>query len=143
VPLLNEQVRGQLRSMLADLRQDVELRLHPGPEGEASDVMRQLVEELAEVSRRLVPVAVPEAPVVEPGRESDAEVEGPVLLVAPGGAEEARVRFLGVTAGHEFGALVAAIRHAGEGATELSAPSVERLGAIEHRVHVQVFTTPT
>jgi len=143
VPLLNEQVRGQLRSMLADLRQDVELRLHPGPEGEASDVMRQLVEELAEVSRRLVPVAVPEAPVVEPGHDDGSPLEGPILTLAAAGEATSGVRFLGMTVGLEFGALVESVRAVSSGDPGLAPSSLEQLGRLTRPVHLQVFTTPT
>ena len=141
--LLMEEVRGQIRDMLADLPRSVELRLYAGPDGEASEVMRQLVDELGEVSPRLVPQAVAEAPVVEPGRPSDAEVEGPVLTLGVPGEAHSGVRFLGVTAGHEFGALIAAIRHVGHGTTDLKPQSVDKLRGLGHRVHIQVFTTPT
>lgn len=129
--------------MFEDLPRDVELRLYAGPPGEAGDVMRQLTQEMAEVSPRLRPVDVVETPAVEPGRSPVAAVEGPILTVAAVGEDEARVRFLGVTAGHEFGALIAAIRHSAFATTDLSGPALNKLAGMRHRVHVQVFTTPT
>lgn len=143
LPLLGQDVRDKLGQFYADLQHDVDLRFYPGPEGEASDVMRQLVNEMAEVSPRLKVSDLEQAPAIEPGRNSDATAEGPVLEVAPAGAAEARVRFLGVASGHEFGALVGAIRNAALGTTDITPGGRERLAGLRHPVHIQVFTTPT
>lgn len=141
--ILAQDIRDKLAGFFGDMERDVDLRLFAGPEGEAADVMRQLLSEMAEVSPRLRLQALETAPVIEPGRNSDARAEGPVLEVAAVGSNERRVRFLGVAAGHEFASLVGAIRHASLGTTDLSAAGAERLKAVRHPVHIQVFTTPT
>ncbi len=141
--LLNETVRNQLRPMLEGLPRDVELHLYRGPDAEAGDLMAALLSEMVEVGPRLRLVEVAQAPEVEPGRQSAAQLEGPVLSVAAAGEPDSRVRFLGITGGHEFGALIAAIQHAAAGSAELKPKSVESLSGLGHRVHIQVFTTPT
>ena len=143
MPLLGQDVRDKLGEFYADLKRDVDLRFYPGPEGEASDVMRQLLNEMAEVSPRLKVSELDRAPAVEPGRDSDALAEGPITEVTASDAGEGRVRFLGVASGHEFGALVAAIRHASMGTDDISPGGRERLASLRHPVHIQVFTTPT
>lgn len=141
--ILAQDIRDKLAGFFGDMPGDVDLRLFSGPQEDAAEVMRQLLAEMAEVSARLRVQTLAAAPVIEPGRNADAQAEGPVLEVAPGGSNEARVRFLGVAAGHEFGSLVGAIRNASLGTTDLSAGAVERLKAVRHPVHIQVFTTPT
>ena len=142
--LLNDDVKQRLGALLDELAGPVELALYSGPEGEAGEIMRTLMEEVVACGPgklSLRPLA--DAPAVEPGRESAFAAEGPILTVAPAGATEARMRFLGVTGGHEFGAFVAAIQHAAADATDVSGGTVTALGGLGHRVHIQVFTTPT
>lgn len=132
--------------MLDALPSDVELALYtPAGDGagEASEVMTALVGEMAEISSRLKVASMADAPAVEPGRAGDFEPEGPILLVRQPGSGDDGVRFLGITGGHEFGALVAAIQSAASGTSELKAKSLEALAGLGHRVHIQVFTTPT
>lgn len=141
--LLNDSVRTQLRPLFEALPRDVELGLYRGPDGEAGELMAGLLSEMAELGPRLRLKDLTEPPAVEPGREAVRTVEGPVLSLGAADAGEARVRFLGVTGGHEFGALVAAIQHAAAGTTDLKAQTVDALSGLGHRVHIQVFTTPT
>lgn len=141
--LLNESVQTQLRTILDDLPGAVELGLYRGPEGEAGEVMAALMGELVALGPRLSLRMLSEPVAVEPGRDSAFGAEGPILTVSPAGAKDARVRFLGVTGGHEFGSLVSAIQHAAAGTPELESATVEQLKSLGHRVHIQVFTTPT
>lgn len=143
MPILGADVRDKLAELFSDLAGDVDLRLYGGPQGEAGEVMRALLGEMAEVSPHLHVVDVADAPEVEPGRQTDAQAEGPILSVAARGDDTSRVRFLGVTSGHEFGSLVAAVRQVARGATDLKAATVEALGTLRHPIHVQVFSTPT
>jgi len=148
IALLNDTVRGQLKPMLDGLADDVELALYAPPGDaaiapEASEVMAALVGEMAELSPRLHATTLAQAPEVEPGRASGFAPEGPILVVRRTGSGEERVRFLGVAGGHEFASLIAAVQNTASGTTELKAASVEALAGLGHRVHIQVFTTPT
>lgn len=142
--LLNDDVRGRLGGLLQALPAPVALALYGGADAEAAELVETLLGEVVALSPATVSLRlVAEPPPVEPGRKSAFAAEGPILTVASASAEEARMRFLGVPGGHEFGSLVAAIEHASAGRTELQAATLEALGALGHRVHIQVFTTPT
>ncbi|MHA1772466.1 MAG: protein disulfide oxidoreductase [Candidatus Thorarchaeota archaeon] len=53
------------------------------------------------------------------------------------------VRFYGIPAGHEFGALIGSITDASRGIAPLSDDVIADIKAIDKPVHIQVFTTPT
>lgn len=141
--LLNEQIRGEIHSALGTLPRPVELVFHPGPAGEPQEFMRGLLTELTEVVPELHLVEEAAAPTVEPGHDSGMPVEGPILVVRPAGTSFSGVRFLGVTAGLEFGSLIEAIKDVAGGEPHVEKETQAVLGALAHPVHVQVFTTPT
>ncbi len=58
------------------------------------------------------------------------------------GRQEYRVRFYGIPAGHEFGALVGTIMDAGTGLPDLPPDVISDIASIDRPVHIQVFTTP-
>jgi alkyl hydroperoxide reductase subunit AhpF len=60
-----------------------------------------------------------------------------------GERRDSRIRFLGAPAGYEFVSLVQAILLAGGRSSNLSAPSLAHLAAVDKAVSMQVFTTPT
>ncbi|MFW9908050.1 MAG: thioredoxin family protein [Candidatus Thorarchaeota archaeon] len=53
-----------------------------------------------------------------------------------------KVRFLGIPAGHEFGALIAGIVAVSTGSVPLEPDIIEDIKAIDKPLHIQVFTTP-
>ena len=57
--------------------------------------------------------------------------------------QDSRIRFLGAPAGYEFVSLVQAVLLAGGRPSTLSERSRERIAAVNQRVTLQVFTTPT
>jgi hypothetical protein len=121
----------------------VDLVLYPGPEGEVADLMRQLLQEMEEVVPRLHLVETQDAPELEPGHGSGMPIEGPILTLRPTGGNAYGARFLGMTAGLEFGTLVETIKNVSHGQTGLSAETLQALEGLGHPVHIQVFTTPT
>ncbi|TFF91128.1 glutaredoxin, partial [Candidatus Thorarchaeota archaeon] len=58
------------------------------------------------------------------------------------GKEEYKIRFYGIPAGHEFGALIGTILDASTGVTPLPPDAIEDIRAIDRNVHIQTFTTP-
>jgi len=58
------------------------------------------------------------------------------------GKGEYKVRFYGIPAGHEFGALVGGIVAVSTGKTALSEDLIEDIKSIDKPLHIQVFTTP-
>ena len=59
------------------------------------------------------------------------------------GDEDPGIRYYGVPAGHESGALIETIELVACGETSLSAESIAALDGLERSVHIQVFVTPT
>ncbi len=59
------------------------------------------------------------------------------------GREPYKVRFYGIPAGHEFGALVGSITDASRGTAPLEPDIIADIKSIDKPVHVQVFTTPS
>ena len=66
-----------------------------------------------------------------------------VPAIAVVGAEDLGLRYYGVPAGYELGALVDAIELAVGGDPDLSTESVSALAALDRAVNIQVFVTPT
>lgn len=58
------------------------------------------------------------------------------------GEKKYKVRFYGIPAGHEFGALISDIINVSTGSVDLPDEMVADIEAIDRAVHVQVFTTP-
>ena len=53
-----------------------------------------------------------------------------------------KIRFYGIAAGHEFGALIGTIVDVSMGTSQLPPDIVEDIEAIDKPIHIQVFTTP-
>ncbi len=99
-----------------------------------------LVENVADLSEK-VKVEVHRGPL-----DSDAAKEMGVRFhpaVVIHGEKPYKIRFYGIPAGHEFGALVGSIVDASKGVTPLPDDVVADIKALDKPVHIQVFTTPT
>ncbi len=58
------------------------------------------------------------------------------------GKDKYKVRFLGIPAGHEFGALIAGIVAVSTGSVPLEPDIIQDIKEIDKPLHIQVFTTP-
>lgn len=58
------------------------------------------------------------------------------------GKDKYKVRFLGIPAGHEFGALIAGIVAVSTGSVPLEKDIIDDIIDIDKPLHIQVFTTP-
>jgi len=67
----------------------------------------------------------------------------PATMPADQGDEHPRLRFYGLPAGYEFGALLEDVIQVSVGRDELAPQTVEALSELDHPVHLQVMTTPT
>lgn len=125
--------RTKLRQLFADRLVGavrVVVRIHAGECSlcaRAEDVLR----ETAALSDRLTLVTE-----IETG-------EGPLPRIRLEGVARREVGFVGLPSGYEFPSFIDAIIDVSRGTTSLSADALERLAALGHRVHIQVFTTPT
>ena len=71
------------------------------------------------------------------------EGEGPLPEIRLEGGARGEVRFLGLPSGYEFPTFIDSIIDVSRGETSLAADTLARLARLRHRVHIQVFTTPT
>jgi alkyl hydroperoxide reductase subunit F len=88
---------------------------------------RTLLEEVCSLSERVSLDVV----------EHDSPGDYPTTTIADG------IAYVGLPWGHELTTLVAGIVEAGRNASSLSEDSLERLGAVDCDVSIEVFVTPT
>jgi len=142
--LLTNDVKEQVRPMLADLQHEVELKVYTGgsvvvPGSDATghqDETLGLLRELAELSDKLT---VTETPIAG---DAEAEAAGitraPTILFRRMGETRTNLRFLGLPSGYEFTTLLEAIR--------MVATNDERddkVGELAEQLLLRTFVTPT
>jgi glutaredoxin-like protein len=141
MPLLNAEIREQVKQQLADLAGPVRLVMFTQEfECEYCAETRQLVEEIAELSDQL------EAEIYDfVADEEKAQELGvdKIPAVAVIGEDDYGIRFYGIPSGYEFTSLLEAVRMAATGQPDLSDETVEFLSSLSEPVHMQVFVTPT
>jgi alkyl hydroperoxide reductase subunit AhpF len=115
----------------------------PGQEAQvaASEQMRRLIEELAELSPKLSAESLSFASDRE--RAGELGVERIPAVAILGEDSDPGVRFFGQPSGYEFGTLIDAIVDVSRGEHGLSEDTVQKLQELEKPVHIQVFSTPT
>lgn len=143
-PLLNDEVKEQVRPMLADLAHEVELKVYSGgtivvPGSDATgyqDETLALVKELAELSDKIT--------VTEANLSSDEEAQAagitraPTILFRRMGETRTNLRFLGLPSGYEFTTLLEGIRMVGS-----DEEYEDKVGDLAEPTLLQTFVTPT
>ena len=141
MPLLNDQIRNDVRQMLGDVSSPVKLITFTQTlECEYCKETRELVEEVAALSNNIA-VEVYDF-------EKDAEVAkqygiDKIPAVAVVGAKDYGLRLYGIPSGYEFGTLIEDIRMVSKGESGLSQATRDAVAKLSQPVHIQVFTTPT
>ena len=142
MPIFRPEDEARVRELLDALERPVELLVALGPEETplhgARDIdfgaeTQRLVESLASLSEHLS-YRVEDRP---PG-----VALFPAVLVLPEG-EDVGLRYYGLPHGYELGSLIGAVLEAGKHESSLSPESLERLGALEQDLAIDVFVTPT
>jgi alkyl hydroperoxide reductase subunit AhpF len=144
--ILNENIAQQVRSAFQKLREPVGV-LFFGTENDCEYCAdtRQLLEEVVPLSDKLS-LSVYDL-------ERDAKIarryhvdKAPAIVITGWDGSQALdhgIRFLGIPAGHEFGALIQALIIVSEGDSGLQPATRQFLGKLAEPVHLQVFSTPT
>jgi alkyl hydroperoxide reductase subunit AhpF len=107
---------------------------------------KQILDELPPLSDK---ITVEEVNLVLEGDRARAHgidrAPGVVLeqLDEGGNARDSRIRFIGAPSGYEFISLVQAVLLVGGRPSSLTDENRQRIMAVNHPVHMQVFTTPT
>jgi alkyl hydroperoxide reductase subunit AhpF len=152
--LISPSDQQKLRESFAEMTRPVRLLFFTQTLGcETCLQARQILDELPPLSDR---IAIEEVNLIlEPGQAKTYGVDrAPAVAItyqdgSPGSAppgnvwQDSRIRFLGAPSGYEFMSLVQAVLLAGGRGSRLSADSHERIAAVNQRVTLQVFTTPT
>jgi len=141
MPLLNEDVKEQVKQQLADLASPVRLVMFTQDfECQYCAETRQLVEEVGELSEQ---VTVEIYDFVEDKDRADELAVDKIPAVAVIGEEDYGIRFYGIPSGYEFTSLLEAIQTAAAGKPDLSEDTLGALSELSEPVHIQVFVTPT
>lgn len=145
-PLLNEEIKDQVRQVFAQLDQPVQV-LFFGQKEDCTycDDTRQLLEEVASLSD-LLSLQVYDL-------EDDAEIarqysvdRAPGLVIAAKEEDQVRdygIRYAGIPAGHEFSSLIHDIVLVSGRDSGLKGATRDALARLTEPVHLQVFVTPT
>jgi alkyl hydroperoxide reductase subunit AhpF len=145
--LISDPDREQLRTLFQDLVRPVRLKFFTQTFGcETCSDARRVLDAVAELSPLLSVDEfnlVLEADTADRYQVDRAPTTAVVAVEADGMERDYGVRFVGLTAGYEFSALVDAILLVSGGDSGLTDASRARLAAVSSPVRVQVFVTPT
>ncbi len=137
---IDDETKEQVMQVFEGLNHDV--TLHVFIEGQkclyCNDV-RSMAEQIADLSDK-ISVAIHEDTLGKGKAEEFGVERVPATVVH--GAEDYKIRFYGIAAGHEFGALIGTIVDVSSGTSQLPVDIVEDIRTIDKPVHIQVFTTP-
>jgi len=146
VALISPADQQRLREAFAEMTRPVRLLFFMQTlDCETCPQTRQILDELPPLSDRITIEEV--NLILEPDKARTYRVDrAPAIAIAyedGGTVTDSRIRFLGAPAGYEFVSLIQAVLLAGGRSSNLSAPSLAHLAAVDKPVTMQVFTTPT
>jgi len=141
MPLLNDQIREDVKAMLADVENPVIFKVFTQEfECQYCKETRELVEEVADLSDKL---AVEVYDFVEDKALADDLGIDKIPAVAIVGAKDYGVRLYGIPSGYEFGTLIEDIKLVSAGDSGLSQATRAAVAKLTEPVRIQVFITPT
>lgn len=146
--LLDDQVREQVKQLLADLEHDVELVVYTGsqlevPGRDAAGEQRATLELLREVASTSDKLEVIEKNLVLDTEARELGITlAPTTLFRRKGEDRTNIRFVGLPSGYEFSTLLETLRMVG-GREPESSPQLEAVKAIDTAARLRAFVTPT
>lgn len=139
--LLNDEIRGQVSELLAELNDAVRMVVFTKPEDcMYCDVIVELVTEVASCSERVAVEVYDITQNAEKAAEYQIDKAPAIAFV---GKEDYGLRFFGIPAQHEFTTLIHGIQAAGHGHVHLDEATEAFLATLDKPVDIQVFVTPT
>lgn len=137
---IDEETQMQVRELFEPMVNDV--TMHVFIEADkclyCNDV-RSMAEQIADLSEKIT-LEIHEGS-LEGGKAAEFGVEHVPATVLHG-KDPYKIKFYGIAAGHEFGALIGSIVDVSLGVTQLPPDIVEDINSIDKPIHIQVFTTP-
>lgn len=144
--LLNEEVKGQIREIFAQLKEPVQV-LFFGSENDCEycDDTRKLVEEVTALSDKLHLSVHDFDTEAQLARQYRVDKVPALVLAGRDGDQilDYGIRFAGIPSGHEFSSLIHDLVLVSGRDSGLSEQTREFLSKLEKPVHLQVFVTPT
>lgn len=142
MPLVSEEVRGQIADMWQDLDRPVTFHFYPRAGSPASEAMGELLGELATIHPKVKVTTHEEALAAIPPEEP-GDLESAVTTLGVDD-QPTGIRYLGFPGGHEFGAFIETIRELSTGQMPQLDPATKTLlSELKSPLHLQVFVTPT
>lgn len=140
--LLTPDIQDKVREYLAGMDQTVTLEFYPRPGNPGSDTTRDLFNEIAGLTDKVVVKTHSDSPAVYPP-ETAEDLESAVTELTVNGRRTG-IRYLGLPSGHEFGALLDTLVSVSTNApVTVSADAQAYLREIQSPLHLYVFVTPT
>lgn len=140
--LLNDDVKEQLREAFSGLVNPVRLAVFSQAlaDPDSAEVAR-LVEQVAALDPKLSVDSYNF--VLDTEKVAELGIARTPAVAVLGQDKDYGIRFYGVPGGYEFGTLIDAVLDVSQGQSAVSPETRAALDALERRVHVQVFSTPT
>jgi glutaredoxin-like protein len=137
---MDDATREQVKEMFSNLVDDVTIHLFIEEDNclYCNDV-KDMVDQVAELSDK-VTVSEHKGSLDEKEAKEMSIEHTPALVLH--GKKPYNVKFYGIPAGHEFGALIGSIMDVSAGASPLPADVVEDIASIDKPVNIKVFVTP-
>lgn len=150
MPLVDDQVRKQVRSALADMAHTVKMLMFTQGEGGALEFQfcteaRDLAQEVAALSDHIT-LEIRDFVADEALATLHGVDKIPALVLLGDGGPQPRdygIRFFGIPAGYEFSTLIEDLRMVASGDPKLGADTMKFLASLRQPVHLQVYVTPT
>ena len=143
-PMLNDEVKEQVRPMLADLAHEVELKVYTGgtivvPGSDATGYQDETLALLREVAELSDQVTVTEANLTTDDEAKAAGItRAPTIVFRRMGETRTNLRFLGLPSGYEFTTLLESIRMVAS-----EEEQDDKVGELGETTLLQTFVTPT
>lgn len=140
--IIADNIQGDVAKFLEDMVNPVTVDFYPQQESQANEPMRQLLEELHQISG-LVQVVDRGNTATPIDPEGPEDVEGPVTTLSSQGMFSG-IRYLGFPGGHEFSTFLSDLVTVSKNApTTLSAETEAWLKSLTSPLHLEVFITHT
>jgi alkyl hydroperoxide reductase subunit AhpF len=142
MPLITEEVVGQLKQEFARLKNPVRLAVFSQALADPdSEQVKRLVEELAAVDARIT--AESYNFVLDREKVDALAIRRTPAIAIMGAEKDYGIRMYGLPSGYEFGSLVDAIVDVSGGESGLGEDTKKALAEVTKPIHIQVFSTPT
>jgi len=142
MPLITDDVAGQLKQEFAQLKNPVRLAVFSQALADPdSEQVKRLVEELAAVESRISVLSYNF--VLDKAKVEALRIQRTPAIAILGAEKDYGIRMYGLPSGYEFGTLVDAIVDVSSGESGLSDETKKALAEVTRPVHIQVFSTPT